>query len=129
MTDTKRREYQKQYHKDYQYTETRKRVSASLSEREKELFDYLAEQQGLKPATLASNILRSYINKDPLVSKPLEEELRGVKRAILNVANNVNQIAHRSNYLKVMVDEGKLLQELQRLEKIVHEFVEDKVGK
>ena len=51
-----------------------------------------------------------------------------VKRLIRNVANNVNQVAHRSNYLQVMVDEHELLSQIQRLETIVTDFVKGKTG-
>ena len=122
MTD-KRKEYQKEYHKHYRYTETRKRVSLSLTTQEHKQLAYLAKLRNQKPASTAAEVIRGYLSQDPMMSKGIEAELRGIKQLIRNVANNVNQIAHRSNTLQVMVDEHELLAHIQQLETLILDFV------
>ena len=128
MAKNSRDDYQRVYQQSYQYTETRKRVSVSLSPQEYKQLTYLAGQRKQKPTRTATDVIRAFLDEDPLLSKPLETELQEIKRLIRNVANNVNQVAHRSNYLQVMVDEHELLSQIQRLETIVTDFVKGKTG-
>lgn len=128
MTKNTREEYQKAYQQNYHYTEKRKRVSVSLSPQEYKQLAYLAGQRKQKPTRTATDVIHAFLDQDPLLSKPLETELQEIKRLIRNVANNVNQVAHRSNYLQVMVDEHELLSQIQRLETIVNDFVKGKMG-
>ena len=52
-----------------------------------------------------------------------------MKFLLRNVANNINQIAHRSNTLKVMVDERELLMQLKKLEDGIASFIEKEAEK
>jgi hypothetical protein len=92
MAKDKREEYQKAYQQNYHYTETRKRVSVSLSPQEYKQLAYLAGQRKQKPTRTATEVIRAFLDEDPLLSKPLEIELEEIKRLIRNVANNVNQL-------------------------------------
>ena len=108
----KKKDYQKNYHKSY--TDKRNRVSISLNDTDFLTLSKLAEQESLKPTSYAKLLLQKALNKQKSnQSQALQEELRQTKLLIRNIATNVNQIAHRSNTLRVMVDEQDLLLHLK----------------
>lgn len=119
--DEKRREYFKNY------VEQRKRISISLSLADYQKIEYLAGKMEMKPTSFVGHIVQQKLGKNPHLSPEIQQELTEVTYLIRNIANNVNQIAHRSNTLKVMVDENALLMELKRLEDIVKNYVSQKV--
>lgn len=120
--DDKRREYFKNY------TEQRKRINISLCFSDYQKIEYLAEKMQLKPTSFVSHIVQEKLEKTPHLSPEIQKELTEVKYLIRNIANNINQIAHRSNTLKVMVEENALLMELKQLEDTVKNYVSQKVG-
>jgi len=63
-----------------------------------------------------------YQQQNYFVPNELKEKLDALHYLIRNVANNINQITHRSHTLKVMVYENDLLMELKKLEDMVTEF-------
>lgn len=119
--DDKRREYFKNY------TEQRKRINISLCLSDYQKIEYLAEKSQLKPTSFVSHIVQEKLEKNPHLSPEIQKELTEVKYLIRNIANNINQIAHRSNTLKVMVEENDLLMELKQLEDTVKNYVSQKV--
>lgn len=119
--DEKRREYFKNY------VEQRKRISISLSLADYQKIEYLAEKMQMKPTSFVGHVVQQKLGKNPHLSPEIQQELTEVTYLIRNIANNVNQIAHRSNTLKVMVDENALLMELKRLEDTVKNYVSQKV--
>ena len=120
-----KKEYQKGYHQAYK--DKRKRVSLSLNDASFSSLEYLAKQENVKITTYAKELLENSLNKqNPNKSLAIQEELRQIKLLIRNIATNVNQIAHRSNTLKVMVEEQELLSHLQNLEKVIITYVEKK---
>lgn len=119
--DDKRREYFKNY------TEQRKRINISLCFSDYQKIEYLAEKAQLKPTSFVSYIVQEKLEKNPHLSPEIQKELTEVKYLIRNIANNINQIAHRSNTLKVMVEENALLMELKQLEDTVKNYVSQKV--
>lgn len=119
--DEKRREYFKNY------VEQRKRISISLSLADYQKIEYLAGKMQMKPTSFVGHVVQQKLGKNPHLSPEILKELTEVTYLIRNIANNVNQIAHRSNTLKVMVDENALLMELKRLEDIVKNYVSQKV--
>lgn len=46
-----------------------------------------------------------------------------MKFLLRNIATNINQISHRSNTLKVLVDEHGLLLQLQKLEEGISAYI------
>ncbi|MBQ4852768.1 plasmid mobilization relaxosome protein MobC [Pseudoalteromonas sp. MMG012] len=119
--DEKRREYFKNYN------EQRKRISISLCFADYKKVEYLADKMQLKPTSFVGHLVQQKLGKNPHLSPEIQQELTEVTYLIRTIANNVNQIAHRSNTLKVMVDEHALLMELKHLEDTVKNYVSQKV--
>ncbi len=115
--DDKRREYLRSYQ------ELRKRISVSLSEADYKKIQYLASREQLKPTSYISQVVQEKLGKNPHLPRELKQELSALKFLIRNIANNINQITHRSHTLQVMVDERDLLMELKKLEDSVSAYV------
>ncbi|MCG7549035.1 plasmid mobilization relaxosome protein MobC [Pseudoalteromonas sp. Of7M-16] len=119
--DQKRREYFKNY------VDQRKRISISLCSADFRKVEYLAEKMEMKPTSFVGHLVQQKLGKNPTLAPEIHKELTELTYLIRNIANNVNQIAHRSNTLKVMVDENALLMELKRLEDVIKGYVAQKV--
>lgn len=104
----------KQYLDDY--VDTRKRINISLSSADFNKVSYLAELNQTKPTSYIAELVQHQLNKTPFISQALTDEIKEMKYLLRNIATNINQIAHRSNTLKVLVDERGLLLELKKLE-------------
>ncbi|MFU2511217.1 plasmid mobilization relaxosome protein MobC [Pseudoalteromonas sp. ASV78] len=117
----------KQYLDDY--VDQRKRINISLSADEFTKVSYLADLNHTKPTSFIAQLVQHHLNKSPFISSQLQDEIKEMKYLLRNVANNINQIAHRSNTLKVMVDERDLLMELKKLEDGIATFITKEANK
>jgi len=120
-------EKRKQYLDDY--VDQRKRINISLSANEFSKISYLADLNNTKPTSFITQLVQHHLNKSPFISSQLQGEIKEIKFLLRNVANNINQIAHRSNTLKVMVYERDLLMELKKLEDGIATFIEKEAEK
>ena len=84
------------------YQDQRKRINISLSSADYQKIEYLAGKAALKPTSFVNQIVQEKLNKNPNIPPEIQQELSEVKFLIRNIANNINQVAHRSNTLKVM---------------------------
>jgi hypothetical protein len=107
-------EKRKQYLDDY--VETRKRINISLSAPDYKKIRYLAELNQTKPTSYITEMVQHQLDKTPFIPQVLADEIKEMKFLLRNIATNINQITHRSNTLKVLVDERGLLLELKKLE-------------
>ena len=117
----------KQYLDDY--VAQRKRINISLSADEFTKVSYLADLNQTKPTSFITLLVQQHLSKSPFISSQLQDEIKEMKYLLRNVANNINQIAHRSNTLKVMVDERDLLMELKKLEDGIATFITKEADK
>lgn len=123
--DEKRREYQKNYKNKYK--EKTKRVNLTLTNDE-----YRAFLRGAKDTKITSHIKKLAISKLHLeinIPENIENELKTLRFAIRNIANNVNQIAHYSNTIRTIStqDENNLLQHLKQLEEAVELYTKGQI--
>jgi predicted DNA-binding ArsR family transcriptional regulator len=107
-------EKRKQYLDDY--VDARKRINISLSSADFKKITYLAEMNQTKPTSYITEIVQHQLNKSPFIPQVLTDEIKDMKFLLRNIATNINQLTHRSNTLKVLVDERGLLLELKKLE-------------
>lgn len=112
-----------------EYIDKRKRVNISLSADEYSKISFLADLNNTKPTSFITQLVQHHLNKSPFISSQLQDEIKEMKFLLRNVANNINQIAHRSNTLKVMVDERDLLMELKKLEDGIASFIQKEAEK
>ena len=123
MVSEKRKQYLDEY------IDKRKRINISLSADEYSKISYLSDLNNTKPTSFITQLVQHHLNKSPFISSQLQDEIKDMKFLLRNVANNINQIAHRSNTLKVMVDERDLLMELKKLEDGIASFIQKEAEK
>ena len=119
-------EKRKQYLDDY--VDPRKRISISLSSADFSKVTYLAQLNQTKPTSYIADLVQHQLNKTPLIPQELTEDIKEMKFLLRNIATNINQLTHRSNTLKVLVDERGLLLELQKLEEGITTYIHKHVN-
>tara|TARA_B110001454_G_C12590804_1_gene380090 strand:- start:53 stop:424 length:372 start_codon:yes stop_codon:yes gene_type:complete len=111
----------KQYLDDY--VDTRKRINISLSAPDFAKISYLAELNQTKPTSYIAELVQHQLTKIPFIPQALTDDIKEMKFLLRNIATNINQLTHRSNTLKVLVDERGLLLELQKLEEGITTYI------
>jgi len=108
---------------------TRRRISISLSQAEFRQLSTLAKRESMKPTSFVRNLTKATLLRQVHLPANIEAELKTLRFAIRNIANNVNQIAHHSNTVHMMTvaDENNLLQHLQQLEQAVQSYTEGQI--
>lgn len=118
-----------QYQRDYRDRTKRqyKDVSVRLSVADhRELKGYGAAN-GMALATVLREGALAQIRGSALRATGVEAELKELRFLLASIANNVNQMAHHSNVVRHVVDEGGALAKLGELEKLIEGFVDDKL--
>lgn len=120
-----RKRYMKSYRAAYR-TRTRD-VRVTLG---RDLYEHLqaaAKAEGIPPTSLARAFIDAGLARRALVPKAVLDELRAVERLIRSIANNINQLAHHANTVRMVVDVGSLFGELRRLDAAVRDFVHQRL--
>ena len=125
MPSEDRKSYQKQYKKEY--AKSHKQISLSVTNTEYRDFQALAKREKTKVSTLIRNMALAYSQQETLTPKAILDELTELKFLIRNIANNVNQMAHYSNTIHSLVEENEFLAEIQKLEKVVKDYTENRL--
>lgn len=118
--NTKKTNYQQQYMEEFR--RQHKRVELNLTLPQYRAFQKAALAEQLSVSQTIKNMAIAYEQQSYFIPLELKDKLDILHFLIRNVANNVNQIAHRSHTLQVMVDEHNLLLELKKLENMVTQF-------
>ena len=126
MTNEKgdRKQYQKDYWSAYKAKKTRHQPRISLSDAEYKLFNQLAKAEGVSVSKLIKNMAIAYLQQSFLVPQSQTDKLNEFVYLVRNIANNINQIAHHSNTVKSVVDNGRVFDHLKSLEDQVTEFIQ-----
>ena len=122
-----KKEYQRRYRE--QYKSQVKRVNLTLSKEEYLLFSRAAENK--KVTAFIKELALVTLNGQTSIPENLKEELKTLRFAIRNIANNVNQIAHHSNAVRsiTMAEENNLFQHLKQLEEAIQSYTEGNILK
>jgi hypothetical protein len=123
----KRKLYNQQYKAEYK--DRMKRVSVTFSNGEYEELEKRAKKEGVKSATLIKNMAIAYHQQNTIIPEIIADELKELRFLIRNVANNINQIAHHSNTIQMLIDENGLLLEIKKMEETINTFVDKKLKK
>jgi len=123
MSNQKRRQYLDEY------VDSRKRINISLSTSDFEKIQYLAELNQTKPTSYISDLVQQQLKKSPFIAKHILDDIKEMKFLLRNIATNINQIAHRSNTLKVLVEERELLLQLKSLEDGITDYIHKELSK
>ena len=121
------REYHKKYKRDY--LKLNKALSVTIPIENYQELESRAKAWKMKPTTLFRELALSQLDEIGLVPEFIETELKELRFLILNIANNVNQMAHHSNTIRSLVDEKGLLRELRRLEESINDYTHDRLKK
>lgn len=98
------------------YVDSRKRINISLSVSDFNKLSYIAELNNSKPTSYVAELVQHQLAKDPFIPQALTDDIKDIKSIVRDIATNINQLTHRSNTLKMLVDDRELLLELQKLE-------------
>ena len=120
-----------EYHKAYkrQYYKLNKSLSVTVSMDDYEALKARADELGCKPIPLLRDMALSVLYDEAFMPELVESELKELRFLILNIANNVNQMAHHSNTSRSMIDEKGLLRELRKLEESISHYTNGRLGK
>lgn len=118
-----RKTYLKKYRQNYQA----KRVNLTLSPLEYRAFSRAAKNE--KVTSYIKRLALDSLNERRPIPEELLEEIRTLKFAIRNIANNINQIAHHSNTFQTITqaDENNLFQYLKQLEEVMQRYTEGRL--
>lgn len=116
----------KNYHKKYRedYKSKVKYITVAIPLEMYEKLEKLSVTEKEKVSPLIRKMALAYIDGQTFVPKTIAEQLREFTLLVRNIANNINQMAHHSNTLRLMTqdDENSLLMELKKLEDLVKEY-------
>lgn len=117
-----RKSYQREYRAAYKGQA--KRVNLTLSNAEYKAFLKAAQKEGLKPTAHIKQLALAGLGNQVHLPRELNEELKALRFAVLNIANNVNQIAHHANTVKHLTqsEEHNLLAYLKQLDEVVRSY-------
>ena len=124
-------EQRKQYQKHYreQYKSQVKRVNLTFSNAEFRKLSSVALKEKSKPTTYIKKLLMSEIEQQANIPRDIAEELKVLKFAIHNIANNVNQLTHYSHRIRELTqsEENNLLQHLKQLDESIKKYTEGRI--
>lgn len=86
-----------------------------------------AKQHNLAATTYFRNLALKAFYAELIAPPEIEQELHELTLLIRNIANNVNQMARYSNTVRKLIDEQKLLRELQQLELSIKNYTQNKL--
>jgi hypothetical protein len=117
------------------YRSKKKRKEVYFTPSEMELFDAVASKENTKTGVVIRNMALAYLQGNRLPNQEekrrldsVEKELHSLTLLVRNIANNVNQMAHRSNALNYMVEEQNLLGYLKNLDDVMKDTVHNLIG-
>lgn len=121
----KRSDYQREYRQNYQA----QRVNLTLNRAEYRKFASAAKKQGQKPTTYIKELALASLENQALIPSEIAKELEVLRFAVLNIANNVNQIAHHSNTVKRLseAEEHNLLGHLKQLDDVIRDYTSGQI--
>jgi len=119
-----RKEYQKKVRQ--QRKSTHKRVEVQLTVGEYKAFEKLAKKENVSVNTLVKNMATAYRDTTYFIPSELKESLNQFSWLVRNIADNINQIAHRANLFED-IDEQMVFTHLAELDKQVKDFIKTKV--
>jgi len=128
LASEKRKNYLHNYQKLYrqEYKKHKKRLSLTFDTEEYQSLLFYFSGSDTKITQQLKHTLISHVNNKPIIPKATQEKLNEFVFLIRNIANNTNQIAKQSNFLKSVISSKNVFKQLHALEQSVKEFIERK---
>lgn len=121
------------YHKKYreEYKSKVKYITIAIPLEMYEALEKLSETEKVKVSPLIRKMALAYMQGQTFVPKTIADQLREFTLLIRSIANNINQMTHHSNTIRLMtqLDEHGLLMELKKLEDLVKEYTINQLKK
>ncbi len=126
---TKRKDYFREYHKEYSLNT--KQVKLVFSKEQYKFISQLAKKERVKIAPFLKELALSQIDGQAFINSTAKEDLKALRFAIYNIANNINQIAHHSNQIQRLTekDSGNLLIYLKQLNDTIESYTKGELMK
>ena len=88
-----------------------------------------ATKENSKLAPYVKKLAISTLLQQAHIPQEIQQELQTLRFAILNIANNINQIAHHSNYIRAMSEdkEHSLLVYIKQLDDVVKSYTQGRI--
>lgn len=119
--------YQKHYRETYK-SQVR-RVNLTFSNAEFRKLSSAAQKEKLKPTSFVKQLVMSGLEHQANIPKDIAEELKTLRFAVHNIANNVNQLTHYSHRVRELTtsEENNLLQHLKQLDESIKSYTEGRI--
>jgi len=115
-----------EYHKAYwkKYKTTHRQISLTLTHEEYREWERRAEAHGNRSVGQQIKAeAKSYQAQEFIPTELLENKLDELSRLWRGMANNLNQIAHHSNYYRELIQQEEAIKLLQTLEQEARDFI------
>ncbi len=125
--NNKRKQYQKLYRQDYK-SQVR-RVNLTLNKTEHRDFSRAAKADNKKLTPYIKELALTGLYGQAMIPKDHLEELKTLRFAIRNIANNINQLTHYSHTMRELTsdNENNILLHLKQLEDAVTQYTEGRI--
>ena len=125
--NNKRKQYQKQYRQDYKSQV--KRVNLTLNKTEYRDFSRAAKADDKRLTPYMKELALAGLYGQARIPNELQEELKTLRFAIRNIANNINQLTHYSHTIRELTsdNENNVLLHLKQLDDVVMQYTRGKI--
>lgn len=117
------------YMKDYRalYRQRTRDVRITLTSEQFAALRAAAKSERTTPTGLGRHLIVAGLSRDLRVPAAVATELKSLEFLVRNIANNVNQLAHHANTVRVVIDPAAVLAELRRLDAVISTFVTERL--
>jgi len=122
-----RQQYQKHYREKYKSQV--KRVNLTFSNVEFRKLSSAAKKEKLKLTSYIKKLVMPGLEEQAHIPRDIADELKTLKFAVHNIANNVNQLTHYSHRIRELTssEENNLLQHLKQLDESIKSYTEGRI--
>jgi hypothetical protein len=108
-----------------EYRKRKKHITCVFEPEQYHTLEHYAGQHGMKPTSFLREAALAYVQRHRLVPKEVTDQLPSLISLIRNIANNINQIARRTNTFKqaTFYDLAKARRKVLDLETAITNFI------
>ena len=103
------------------------KILITLSDNDVKIIDQYSKENSTWRATLVKNIVLETIERGIFVPHSIKNDLERLEYLISNISNNINQMAHYSNLMKQAIDDRVVINQLDKLEDDIKEFIQFRI--
>lgn len=117
------------YMKDYRaaYRQRTRDIRITLTAEQFSALRAAAKSEHTTPTGLGRQLITAGLSRDIRVPAAVASELKSLEFLVRNIANNINQLAHHANTVRMVIDPVAVLAELRRLDAVIRTFVTERL--